>query len=212
MSIKTSKLLLVDLELTDADVDNIEIIEIGLCLVDMLKSELIRSDEFLIRPNNIVNLSDRVSELTGIKRKDLKKKGKRLYEALNSIKKKYPLQSVPWAAWGTDNRQLALECYAKGILNPFTDQYINVSSIYAFMKQLPKGIAMEKALAEFGMEFVGVQHSAKDDAINLGRLVLRMFNNVPEIVLRGLQQAKDGEFSDNPPDLDEDNKLVQQMH
>ncbi len=178
MSIKTSKLLLIDLEMTDANPDNIEIIEIGLVLVDMIEQKFLRTDGYFVRPKCLENLSERCSELTGIKKEDLKKKGRPLQEVLNSIKKYYPLKSVPWGGWGSDNKQLFMECDKKGIECTFTEDYVNISVIYAFMNSLSIGIGLEKALTSYDMEFDGIQHSAKDDALNLGKLVLRMFENL----------------------------------
>ncbi len=70
---------------------------------------------------------------------------------------------------------MLIECERKDIEYPFNDSYVNVSVLYAFMNCLSLGTGMEKALAEYGMEFEGTQHRAKDDAFNLGRLVLKMF-------------------------------------
>lgn len=176
---KTSKLIIVDLEATCWEPPEegkiSEITEIGICLVNFKERVIERSEGFFVRPK-VLDISDYCTNLTGITKQLLIEQGRYLNEVVGTLKKTYPMRSYPWASWGEYDRcMFQNECKEKGIDYPFFYCHINLKNIHAYLNGLPYGRGMEKALESYGMKIEGRHHSGKDDAYNTARLALKMF-------------------------------------
>lgn len=174
MAVETGKLIVVDLELTcwddPARADDMEIIEIGLCVFDGTTREIGRKLSILVRPR-LLEVSARCHGITGLTAEGLRY-GSPLDEAINRMRKRYPLRSSGWAAWGEgDRRCMASECSAKGIPYPFADSYLNVSQLHNLFMRNTRRVSLEEALGQLGMAFEGRPHSGADDAWNTARVL-----------------------------------------
>jgi inhibitor of KinA sporulation pathway (predicted exonuclease) len=171
------KLIVVDLECTcwkEPTHKTGEITEIGICLVDFTKNQIERQNGYYVRPV-VLDISNFCTELTGITKELLIEKGRYLDEVINTIKKEYPLKSVPWASWGDFDRIcFQNECINKGIEYPFSKTHFNLKILHAIKEKLPKGVGMEKALEKYQMPLIGRHHSGKDDAYNTALLALKI--------------------------------------
>jgi len=148
-----------------------EIIEIGLCVLDGQTLAIGRKSSTLIRPN-LLDVSERCNRITGLTAERLRKDGAPLDEALNRLRKRYPLSSAGWAAWGEgDRRRMISECAAKGVPYPFADSYLNVSQLYSLFTGISRRVNLEEALGGLSMRFEGRPHSGADDAWNTARLL-----------------------------------------
>lgn len=177
MAVETGKLIVVDLELTCWDdpsrADDMEIIEIGICVFDGMTGEIRRKSSTLVRPNWL-EVSDRCHQLTGLTVERLKREAP-LGKALNRLRKAYPFRSSGWAAWGEgDRRRMSGECASKGISYPFADAYINVAHLHALCARNTRRVSLEEALEQVGMEFEGRPHSGADDAWNTARVLRKI--------------------------------------
>lgn len=169
------RLIVADLELTcwddPARAGDMEIIEIGLCVFDGLTREIDRKSSILVRPN-LLEVSDRCHRITGLTAERLKRDGSPLGEAINRIRKAYPLRSSGWAAWGDgDRRRMLSECAAKGVPYPFADSYMNVSQLHHLFMRNTRRVSLEEALGQLGMGFEGRPHGGDDDAWNTARVL-----------------------------------------
>jgi len=169
------ELIIADLELTCWDdpsrADDMEIIEIGLCVFNGATRAINRKSSSLVRPN-LLDVSERCCGITGITAEQLRRNGAPLNEAINRLRKRYPFRSSGWAAWGEgDRRRMASECGAKGVPYPFADSYLNVSQLYSLFIGTSRRVNLEEALKEMGMVFEGRPHSGADDAWNTARLL-----------------------------------------
>jgi len=182
MAVETGKLVVVDLELTCWDdpsrADDMEIIEIGICVFDGMTGKIGRKSSTLVRPN-LLEISDRCHQITGLTTERLKRDGAPLNEALNRLRKAYPFRSSGWAAWGEgDRRCMSGECASKGISYPFADAYINVAHLHALCgcstARNTRRVSLEEALEQLDMEFEGRPHSGADDAWNTARVLRKI--------------------------------------
>lgn len=178
MRIETGKLVVADLELTcwddPARKADMEIIEIGLCVFDGLTGEIGRKSSTLVRPS-LLEVSDRCHRITGLTAERLGADGVPLNEAINRLRKAYPLRRSGWAAWGEgDRRRMSSECSAKGIPYPFTDAHLNVAQLHALFMRNTRRVSLEEALEQLGMGFEGRPHSGADDAWNTARVLRRI--------------------------------------
>lgn len=169
------KLIIVDLELTcwddPARAGDMEIIEIGLCVFDGTTREIGRKSSTLVRPK-LLEVSDRCHDITGLTAEGLKRDGSPLDEALNRLRKTYPLSNAGWAAWGDGDRQrMVSECAVKGVPYPFADSYLNVSQLHNLFMRNTRRVSLEEALKQLGMGFEGRPHSGADDAWNTARVL-----------------------------------------
>lgn len=177
MVIKTNKILVVDLEATCWAEKNPrrvgEIIEIGICLVNLKERKIERSGSFVVRPLDL-DISPYCTELTGWTLEDIKK-GYPLGDVLNTIGKEYPLASCAWASWGDyDRQQLQRECWDKCIEYPFSDTHLNLKFLHAIINGMSHGTGMAKALKGYNIELIGRHHRGLDDSINTARLLIKM--------------------------------------
>jgi len=181
MPIKTDKIIVVDLEATcwpsfPPKGQTNEIIEIGICLVNLKKKEIERKDSYFVKPL-YSEISAYCMELTTITPDMIKKSGKPLNEVVNTIAKEYPLKSNPWSSWGEyDRTHFEKECLSKGIPYPFSNSHINIKNIHAICMGTSKGVGVQKAIQSMHMDFIGTQHRGVDDAYNTARILLRILD------------------------------------
>lgn len=174
---ETSKIIVVDLECLCWDEqrssEESEIIEIGICVLDFEKSKIDRKKSFVVRPNKL-DVSEFCTNLTGHTLETIKD-GQKLNEALNTIKKEYPLNSHVWGSWGFyDRNKIESECRNKNIINPFPPDHFNLKTLHAMINGLHKGVGLAVALKLYNMKFEGRHHNGSDDAFNTARVCYRM--------------------------------------
>jgi inhibitor of KinA sporulation pathway (predicted exonuclease) len=168
------KIVVVDLETTcweKREKDQImEVIEMGVCLLDIGSCEITDKQSILIRPvysvvnefcTNLTTLTQEVVE-TGI--------GFR--EACLKLEDEYQTKKRVWASYGDfDRRQVEKECRLKNVPYPFGSRHINVKTLFAIKHRLTEEIGMDKALAVLGLELIGTHHRGVDDAYNVARIL-----------------------------------------
>lgn len=155
----------------DTEIDNNQIIEIGVGHIDFKENSLSRFQSWLIRPVGFI--SPEIEALTGITNSLLQKKGKPLREVFNTISKQYSSR-IPYSGWGNDHKPFSLMISPP---SPFSDEYINWGHIFNFKHKINKRTSLDKALGLYGLSFEGQRHRAKDDAYNCGRLAIQLMEN-----------------------------------
>jgi len=164
------KIIIIDLEATCYEDkfpqdEHPEIIQIGVCLLNLKDKQIKNKTSYLVRPHHST-ISGHCENLTGITPK-MAKRGMRFDHARNKLAKEFGTRSKVWAAWGEGDRlEFARECKSWNTKYPFSDEFINVSGLFALAGGFSQRVNLEKALGYFNLEFYGTPHHAEDDAYN----------------------------------------------
>lgn len=173
------KLVVIDLEATCEDSGKFprpewhsEIIEIGVCLLDIRDLTITNKESFLVKPISSP-ITEFCTSLTTITQELLDEKGTTLAVAIDKINKEYLAKGArPWASWGFyDNKMLKKDCEAKKIRFLGQDRtHLNLKNILATERAWPEEISVGEALGSFGLKFNGTPHRGHDDAENIARI------------------------------------------
>ncbi|MFP3989634.1 3'-5' exonuclease [Streptomyces sp. E11-3] len=150
-----------------------EIIEIGLCVVDVVAGERVAKHRILVRPARS-KVSAFCTELTGLTQSEVDT-GVSFAEACALLAREHQAASRVWASWGDyDRKQFARQCERGPARYPFSGRHINAKAAFTDAYDLRKRPGMAHALTVAGLPLEGRHHSGADDAWNIGALVLDM--------------------------------------
>jgi inhibitor of KinA sporulation pathway (predicted exonuclease) len=176
------KILIVDVEATcwngkvPDGMDN-EIIEIGVCLLDIYSGEVTNDKGIIVKPQKSV-ISPFCTELTTITQEMVDSEGISFKDACNILRKEYCSQSRPWASFGAyDYNQFQKQCSLNGIPYPFGASHINVKTLFALKRKLVREQGMVGALAILEIPLEGTHHRGVDDAKNIAKIMRWILNN-----------------------------------
>lgn len=175
MAKKLDEILVVDVEATCWEGDpppgeTAEIIEIGLCVLDVASGRRLDKQSILVRPQHS-RVGDYCHALTTLTQADVEA-GMTLAEACRILREAYGARRRPWASWGDyDRQQLRRECQDKGIGYPFGDRHINAKTLFALVHRLKKEVGLDKAMNMLGLPLEGTHHRGGDDAWNIARIL-----------------------------------------
>ena len=148
-----------------------EIIEIGLCLLDVATLERGEKRAILVRPARST-VSPYCTTLTTLTQEELGREGLSLAEACTLLREEYRSRTRPWASYGEyDRQQLERECRRKGVDYPFGARHLNVKTLFALAHALPREVPLDEALRLRGFPLEGTHHRGVDDAWNIARLL-----------------------------------------
>ncbi|WP_018657881.1 3'-5' exonuclease [Actinomadura flavalba] len=148
-----------------------EIIEIGLCVVDVVARERVARHRVLVRPERS-EVSAFCTELTGLTAEEVAT-GVGFREACALLEREHRAGARVWASWGDyDRLQFTRQCAASGVPYPFGARHVNVKAAHAAAHALPRRLGMAAALRHDGLPLEGRHHSGVDDAWNIARLAL----------------------------------------
>jgi inhibitor of KinA sporulation pathway (predicted exonuclease) len=181
MAAKLDRILVIDLEATCWEGDppigqESEIIEIGLCVLDVATGQRLDNPSILIRPERST-ISEYCTSLTTLTQQDVDA-GTLLAEACQLLEKEYQSKKRLWASYGDyDRKQFQRECRMKGIDYPFGDGHINVKSLFAVVYGFRRERTLDKAMRFLGFPFEGTHHRGGDDAWNIARILGHLLLN-----------------------------------
>ncbi len=178
MRTRLDKLFIFDLECTcwegrgtrapDGQVS--DIIEVGICELDLETLEIGRSDGLLIKPGRSI-ITPFCTQLTSID-DELLTGAQDFRSVMNYVRNNYSPHYRTAAAWGNfDGTRLRRECAEKGALCPIGPSYLNLKNWFSIMMGHRKEKGLARALKSVGLEFEGRAHRGVHDAINTARLV-----------------------------------------
>jgi inhibitor of KinA sporulation pathway (predicted exonuclease) len=154
-----------------------EIIEIGLCVVDVAQLERVEKRCFLVQPVKSV-ISPFCTQLTTLTAGDLADAGT-LAEAAAVLKKEYRGHERLWASWGDyDRNQLQRCCHDQKVVYPFGGRHLNVKTLFAAAHGLAREIGLDGALAQLGEKLEGIHHRGVDDAWNIAGVLCRLLRAI----------------------------------
>lgn len=176
------KIVVVDIEATcwDGNIpENMvsDIIEIGICLLDINTGEIYDNRGILVKPERSI-ISPFCTELTTITQEMLNKEAISFKEACSILKKEYQSQSRSWASFGAyDLKQFQKQCTDLKIGYPFSPSHINVKTLFALKRKLIHEQGMAGALAILDIPLEGTHHRGIDDAKNIAKILWWILNN-----------------------------------
>jgi inhibitor of KinA sporulation pathway (predicted exonuclease) len=173
---KYNKVLVVDLEATcweggtPPQGETQEVIEVGICELDVATGNLGTPTSLLCKPRNS-RISEYCTALTGYKEADFE--AAPLFDRVCAIlKSDYHSRNLPWASYGDwDRYMMHKQCQAWDIPYPFSFTHINVKSWLALALRMTKPKGLVEGLKHFGLEFEGQAHVGRIDAFNTARLL-----------------------------------------
>lgn len=175
MAKRLDRIVVVDVESTCWDGDppagqESEIIEIGVCTVDVASGERFEREAILIAPQRST-VSEFCTALTTLTQQQVER-GASFAEACRLLKRNYMSKDRAWAGWGDyDRRQFERQCRASGVGYPFGPTHLNVKALFAVIHALPQEVGMDEALSRLGLPLEGTHHRGVDDAWNIGRIL-----------------------------------------
>ncbi|WP_412543182.1 3'-5' exonuclease [Longispora sp. K20-0274] len=149
-----------------------QIIEIGLCVVDLTTRQRVASRGILVRPSRS-RVSAFCTELTSLTQADVDA-GVSFAEACASLVGEEDSAHRVWLSWGDyDRKQFHNDCRGSGVAYPF-GRHVNLKAAYTDAYQLRRRPGMAQALQHAGLPLEGRHHRGVDDARNIAALLLRM--------------------------------------
>ena len=177
MTVNLSKLIIIDVEATcwpkgeKPENESSEIIEIGICLFDILNWRPMIKGQLVIQPV-FSTISKYCTELTGWTTFAIHERGILFSDACNTLALVYDTKKYPWASWGDyDRTAFENDCRKKVVRYPFSGSHFNLKNIFAVHNKLSKGVGMRRALELLEIPIEGNLHSGADDAWNIGRIL-----------------------------------------
>ncbi len=153
-----------------------EIIEVGICMVDLKTFEITDKESILVKPQNS-NISSFCTKLTSITHEKVENLGISFEEACHKLLKKYDSRDTTWASWGDYDRiQFEKQCKRLNIPYPFGPTHINVKNLFSIVYKQEKEVGMKKALQVLGLELDGIHHRGVDDAYNISKILVLLIN------------------------------------
>lgn len=175
MANRLDQILVIDVESTCWEGDpppgqESEIIEIGLCTLDVGRGERLESTSILVRPERSF-VSPCCTALTTLTQQDIEE-GLSLHEACTLLQEGHRSKKRLWASYGDyDRRQFERNCTARAIDYPFGPGHINVKSLFAVVRGMPREVSLAKAMKIRGWPLEGTYHRGNDDAWNIARIL-----------------------------------------
>ncbi len=172
------KVIVIDLEATCWEGDPppgqmSEIIEIGLCVLDVATGERQTPRAILVRPQHST-LSPYCTRLTTLT-PEMLEDGLDFSSACDLLREDYQSHLRPWASYGDyDRLQFARQCEALGLEHPMGRTHINVKNLLALQSGLSREVGLRKAMGLVGLSFEGTIHRGMDDAWNIAAVLSRV--------------------------------------
>lgn len=156
-----------------------EIIEIGLCPLDLRTLERTEKRSILVKPvqSEISEFCTSLTTLTPGMFAD----AATLADAVRTLKKEFRSKDRLWASWGDyDRRQFERVCKDQNIGYPFGPSHLNVKSLFATAVGSDHEMGLDGAYERLGLEMEGTHHRGDDDAWNIAGLLCRLLKAMRE--------------------------------
>jgi len=182
MARKLDKIVVVDIEATcwegkDPEDMESDIIEVGICLLDVNTGEITDNKGILVHPERST-ISPFCTALTTITPEMITQEAVSFQEALKIIRNEYQAQSRAWASFGAyDLKQFQRQCSALNKGYPFGPSHMNVKTLFALKKKLSHEQGMAGALNILDIPLEGTHHRGVDDAKNIAKILWWILNN-----------------------------------
>jgi len=178
MASRTDFCNVIDVESTcGSEVKTSEIIQIGICTINVNKLSIENSQRLYICPQKS-KITSYCTQLTGISFADVENAP--LFPCVMELLfEQYELSRRPWVSWGDYDREQFIKMAS--IYNTryfFGKSHINLKCEFALLMGLKREIGLVEATKRMGIGFEGTNHDGLDDAINTARIyieIVRLF-------------------------------------
>lgn len=148
-----------------------DIIEIGICLLDVKTGEISGQRGILIKPERST-ISEFCTELTTITPELIEQEGISYKEACKLVRTEYQSQSRAWASYGAyDLKHLQRQCAELGVGYPFGPSHLNVKTLFSLKCKMNHETGMAGALGLLDIPLEGTHHRGVDDANNIAKVL-----------------------------------------
>lgn len=154
-----------------------EIIQIGICPVDVAELRKIGKHNIFVRPIRS-EVSPFCTALTGLT-PEIVNAGVTLADAARTLRNEFASQERLWASWGDyDRRQFERVCAALKVGYPFGSSHLNVKTLFAVTRSLDSEIGMDAALRMLDLPLEGIHHRGDDDAWNIAAILISLLKTM----------------------------------
>jgi inhibitor of KinA sporulation pathway (predicted exonuclease) len=161
-----------------------EIIEIGVCTLDLASGLPVSGEGILVAPACSV-VSEYCTQLTSLTQAEVEQ-GLPFDQACALLQRTYRTKNRVWASWGDyDRRQFERQCQSYAVDYPFGSRHLNVKTLFAMVAGLPHEVGMDEALRHLGMPLEGRHHRGVDDARNIARLLSLLLTQARTVLMGG---------------------------
>ena len=152
-----------------------EIIEIGICILDIATGERQERDSILVRPerSKISAFCTGKNTLT----QEQVDRGIGFADACELLISKFKSSERPWASYGDyDRLMFERQCRERDIAYPFGKSHTNVKNLFAVFCGLSREVGMAGALQHLRIPLEGTHHRGGDDAWNIAAILSRIIH------------------------------------
>ena len=147
-----------------------EIIEIGICPLDITSGERGEKRSILVKPERS-KVSEFCTQLTTLTQEQVDK-GVDLGNACSILRNKFSSKDRVWASYGDyDRLQFEKQCQARKVSYPFGSSHINIKLLFTLIHGFSEEIGMAEALELLEIPLEGTHHRGADDAWNIARIL-----------------------------------------
>ncbi|TFF35978.1 3'-5' exonuclease [Mucilaginibacter psychrotolerans] len=179
---KSGKILVVDIEATCWEGRNPpgqenDIIEVGVCLLDVDTGEISANRGILVIPERS-QISKFCTQLTSITPGLIEDEGIYFDDACDILEREYDAVNRVWASYGDyDRNQFQRQCSETRLAYPFGPSHINVKTMFAQKRRMKHSVGMASALEMLKLPLEGTHHRGVDDAKNIAKILRWVLNN-----------------------------------
>lgn len=179
--VKSNRIVIVDLETTctnnHAEQYSNEIIELGVCIVDLKSLIVDKNISLLVKPQRS-EITDFCTKLTGIT-PEAAQEGLLLPEACEILINEYKTNEYIWGSWGDFDRLIVnRECKHYKSKFPFNRQHLNLKVLFGIANELDELVGLDKAVKLVNQTFIGEHHRGIDDARTTAQLLINLVLNL----------------------------------
>lgn len=154
-----------------------EIIEIGVCPVDLRTLTRTGKHSILVKPAQS-EISGFCTELTTLTPEMFSEAGS-LADATKRLKSEFHSKDRLWASWGDyDRRQFERVCKDGNVGYPFGPGHLNVKSLFAAAIGNDREMGLDGAYQRLGLALEGTHHRGDDDAWNIAGILCRLLETM----------------------------------
>ena len=147
-----------------------EIIEIGICTVDLASLERRDKQTIFVKPAQS-EISQFCTDLTGITAR-MVEAGVSLSDACEALTTQYASRERLFASWGDyDRGQFQRNCRHYNLDYPFGPTHLNVKNLFSLGFGLARELGIDGAFDRLGLTMEGTHHRGIDDAWNIAHLL-----------------------------------------
>jgi inhibitor of KinA sporulation pathway (predicted exonuclease) len=147
-----------------------EIIEIGLCTLDIASAQRLEKRSILVRPERST-VGEFCTQLTTLTQEQVEQ-GIVFADACALLRSEFVARDRMWASYGDyDRRQFEQQCQRMQVAYPFGTRHVNVKALFALAHALPHEVGMDEALRLLALPLEGTHHRGGDDAWNIAAIL-----------------------------------------